>query len=415
MYKKTFKSTFLLTCALTIIAGTSIPHFTNSVIASTQQNLQELPGISGKTDGTIYKGQPDKNIPGNGQLYQIAKGITVHGNQGSPEWIFTADETAIPNTSFTIYVCGTGNSYIIYKITVHGPGSYILDASKYNGFNQGLSLEMHPTAQPIRGTVQIHYINDTGRTIAPSEKLVSSLWLEGDSPLAYQTLDTPYFKKTITHEGNLYVLNTDALPHNANGFYLPNQTINITYIYKLNEKIESKEKPTNNQGKVVVHYVDNNGKIIANDKNLPTLTWNNSSPPPYQTLHTPLFQESLIYQGQIYTLDKNKIPKNANGFYQANKTIHVNYTYKMKENTPKSSASPKTPPSKNIISTDSLFTKNALTKTEKTSPPVTTKHLSKKGKNTYLPRTGEKDHTIFTSLIGISMLYLLALYYYKRN
>lgn len=387
--RKILKDLPYVTCILLLISGPISGIHASHVTADTLQTQATPSGITGRTDGIIHKGQPKKQIPGNGQAYQIAQGITVSGNQGSPEWIFTADETAIPNTTFTVYVCGIGNSYVIYTITVYGAGTYVLDASQYGSFNQGLSLEA-PEEQPatVSGSVRVHYVDEAGRPIAAVENLETLSWLEGEPAPQYQTLNTPLYRESITYNGERYKLDTSLIPSNANGFYLPNQTITITYVYK--RPVSAKLK-----GDVIVHYVDEHGKNIANDQRLSTLSWFvGETAPAYHTLDTPLYQEKINYEGKVYELDVNKLPSNANGFYLANQTLSVTYIYKLR-------AIPENPEEASDVP-----------RAKEDSLPEAKADTSKLLDNSYtkekLPKTGEKSTSNIISLIGSGIL--LALY-----
>lgn len=391
--QKILKTFLYVSCILLLISGTFSGIPASPARANTLQAQENPSGITGLTDGIIHKGQPKKQIPGNGQPYQIAQGITVSGNQGSAEWIFTADETAIPHTSLTVYVCGVGNSYVTYTITVYGAGTYVLNASQYGAFNQGLALEAPEQPITLSGAVRVHYVDESGHSIAAVENLKTLSWLEGDPVPQYQTLNTPLYRESITYNGEMYKLDTNLIPSNANGFYLPGQTIDITYFYKRSAPLEV-------SGDVVVHYVDEEGKSIANDKKLSTLSWFvGETAPAYQTLDTPLYQERINSKGKVYELDVNKIPDNANGFYMANQTLSVTYIYKLSEIPEKPEAISDIPKTRD----DSTLEAKA----------VSPKPLDKSYAKEKLPKTGERPTSSIVSIAGSGIL--LALYYIIRR
>lgn len=142
LYKKFIKLGITLMSTLTFtMTSLSFLPFTQFAVASVHAD-QVLPGISATTDGVIKKFQPQKNVPGNGHPYLITQGVTIDGTEGIPTWTFHADETALAGTLLTVAVCGKGNLYVEYIVTINGPGTYVLDATQYGSFNQGLAVSM---------------------------------------------------------------------------------------------------------------------------------------------------------------------------------------------------------------------------------------------------------------------------------
>ncbi|PCS00978.1 hypothetical protein RT41_GL000768 [Lactococcus fujiensis JCM 16395] len=300
----------------------------NHVLADTGNQISQTNGITGSTNGIVRWGQPQKTVPGNGQPYVLAQGITVYGEHGNPVWTFKADDTAQP-TTIIVYACGVGNKYVTYTIKVSGAGSYVLDATSYGSFNQGLATEIIPLPVPdVSGQVNVNYKDKNGNEIAPLQSLPSKTWKVNEIAPTYTTLNTTYSPTTITYQGKTYTLDQQLLPANANGSYLAGETVLVTYFYDLVETPAPKEV----SGSLLVHYVDTNGTTIKTDSDLMTKSWlDNETAPTYTTWNTELSPQTITYNGETYQLLLAKKPTNADGSYAAGMTTEVTYVYQKNE------------------------------------------------------------------------------------
>ncbi|MDG6114702.1 MucBP domain-containing protein, partial [Lactococcus formosensis] len=324
-YIKNIQISLCSSCILFLVGG-KIPIIPNQYVFANESAISSYStGITGESDGVIKYGQPQKTIPGNGQPYLISQGLTVYGNKGSSEWIFIADETVTIST-LHVFVCGVGNTYIEYTLSISGPGKYVLDASIYGAFNQGLALVINnqPKPQEMTGHVNIHYVDEDGEPLRPQVSLPSRTWLESEATPEYQTLATSLYLTSIEKDGEIYVLDESKIPTNADGSYIAGQTVDVTYVYKL------QPEPQEMTGHVNIHYVDEDGEPLRPQVSLPSRTWLESeATPEYQTLATPLYLTSIEKDGEIYVLDESKIPTNADGSYIAGQTVDVTYVYKL--------------------------------------------------------------------------------------
>jgi len=235
-YIKNIQISLCSSCILFLVGG-KIPIIPNQYVFANESAISSYStGITGESDGVIKYGQPQKTIPGNGQPYLISQGLTVYGNKGSSEWIFIADETVTIST-LHVFVCGVGNTYIEYTLSISGPGKYVLDASIYGAFNQGLALVINnqPKPQEMTGHVNIHYVDEDGEPLRPQVSLPSRTWLESEATPEYQTLATSLYLTSIEKDGEIYVLDESKIPTNADGSYIAGQTVDVTYVYKLQQ------------------------------------------------------------------------------------------------------------------------------------------------------------------------------------
>lgn len=284
--------------------------------------------IMGETDGVIKNGQPQKVIAGNGQPYEICKGVSVSGEKGNSLWIFTSTENAEPGTIITVQVCGTGNTYMTFIIKVNGAGSYILNTSSYGNLNQGLALESLSVPSKAIGKVLVHYVDEEGIAIADDNLLPIEKWVYGTTPPLYDTTVAPYYQKRIEFKNEIYEVDENKQPYNVKGSYKADQTVEITYIYK-KSKVEISS--VQNSGGVIIHYVDEQGNTIADDTQLPMVMWEKGEAAPrYDTTIEPYFKYEINYNGEQYYLDRKRLATNVKGEYQDTQTIDVTYFYKKK-------------------------------------------------------------------------------------
>ncbi len=399
-YIKNIQISLCSSCILFLVGG-QIPIIPNQYVFANESTISSYStGITGESDGVIKYGQPQKTIPGNGQPYLISQGLTVYGNKGSSEWIFIADETVTIST-LHVFVCGVGNTYIGYTLSISGPGKYVLDASIYGAFNQGLALEINnqPKPQEMTGHVNIHYVDESGEPLSPHVSLPSRTWLESEATPEYQTLATPLYLTSIEKDGEIYVLDESKIPTNADGSYIAGQTVDVTYVYKL------QAKPQEMTGHVNIHYVDESGEPLRPQVSLLSRTWLKSeATPEYQTLATPLYLTSIEKDGEIYVLDESKIPTNADGSYIAGQTVDVTYVYKLQQT--KLSSPTINDKHKLKASADTLFL-------EKSTSSV---NLNKKDLNDAdLPKTSEANQWKLSTLGGLTLISLVCLFMLKQK
>lgn len=81
-------------------------------------------------------------------------------------------------------------------------------------------------------------------------------------------------------------------------------------------------------GKVVVRYLDNLGKSIAQDRMLPQLSWKNEQvAPSYDTSVSPYYIQRINFQGKMYEIDKENLPSNIISNYKSGQLTEVLYVY----------------------------------------------------------------------------------------
>ncbi|MBS4460891.1 MucBP domain-containing protein [Lactococcus petauri] len=96
-------------------------------------------------------------------------------------------------------------------------------------------INNQPKPQEMTGHVNIHYVDEDGEPLRPQVSLPSRTWLESEATPEYQTLATPLYLTSIEKDGEIYVLDESKIPTNADGSYIAGQTVDVTYVYKLQQ------------------------------------------------------------------------------------------------------------------------------------------------------------------------------------
>ena len=112
----------------------------------------------------------------------------------------------------------------------------------------GKTTEVTYVYKEVKGNVVVHYTDEAGNTIAEDVKDTT----DGSVSSAYDTTDNKPATIT-TKDGKKYALVPTATKGTENG-KVTEGTTEVTYVYK------------EVTGDVVVHYVDTEGNVIANDK-----------------------------------------------------------------------------------------------------------------------------------------------------
>ena len=112
----------------------------------------------------------------------------------------------------------------------------------------GKTTEVTYVYKEVKGNVVVHYTDEAGNTIAEDVKDTT----DGSVSSAYDTTDNKPAVIT-TKDGKKYALVPTATKGSENG-KVTEETVEVTYVYK------------EVTGDVVVHYVDTEGNVIAEDK-----------------------------------------------------------------------------------------------------------------------------------------------------
>ena len=112
----------------------------------------------------------------------------------------------------------------------------------------GKTTEVTYVYKEVKGNVVVHYVDEAGNTIAEDVKDTT----DGSVSSAYDTTDNKLVTIT-TKDGKKYALVPTATKGSENG-KVTEETVEVTYVYK------------EVTGDVVVHYVDTEGNVIAEDK-----------------------------------------------------------------------------------------------------------------------------------------------------
>ncbi|WP_247928103.1 MucBP domain-containing protein [Streptococcus mitis] len=112
----------------------------------------------------------------------------------------------------------------------------------------GKTTEVTYVYKEVKGNVVVHYVDEAGNTIAEDVKDTT----DGSISSAYDTTDNKLATIT-TKDGKKYALVPTATKGSENG-KVTEGTVEVTYVYK------------EVTGDVVVHYVDTEGNVIADDK-----------------------------------------------------------------------------------------------------------------------------------------------------
>ena len=112
----------------------------------------------------------------------------------------------------------------------------------------GKTTEVTYVYKEVKGNVVVHYVDEAGNTIAEDVKDTT----DGSISSAYDTTDNKLATIT-TKDGKKYALVPTETKGSENG-KVTEGTVEVTYVYK------------EVTGDVVVHYVDTEGNVIADDK-----------------------------------------------------------------------------------------------------------------------------------------------------
>ncbi|HFI0031012.1 TPA: MucBP domain-containing protein, partial [Streptococcus suis] len=174
------------------------------------------------------------------------------------------------------------------------------------------------------GSVVARYVIEGTETEIADDKTVKPT----DTPVDEPYGDTP--PTTISFGGKTYELvrtrtNEGDVPENG---VVKEGEQTITYEYK--EKVETPVVPpvVEKQGKVIVHYVDENGNVI---KTPVVDTENGTVGGDYDTSDNR--PKVIVFNGKRYILVESRIPNNAKGKVVEGET-HVTYVYKQENEEP---------------------------------------------------------------------------------
>ncbi|MGU7943895.1 MucBP domain-containing protein, partial [Streptococcus suis] len=183
------------------------------------------------------------------------------------------------------------------------------------------------------GSVVARYVIEGTETEIADDKTVKPT----DTPVDEPYGDTP--PATITKDGKTYELvrtRTNEGDAPSNGTVVEGEQT-ITYEYK--EKVETPVVPpvVEKQGKVIVHYVDENGNVI---KTPVVDTENGTVGGDYDTSDNR--PKVIVFNGKRYILVESRIPNNAKGKVVEGET-HVTYVYKQENEEPTTPTTPNQP------------------------------------------------------------------------
>ena len=159
---------------------------------------------------------------------------TVDGRPGSD--YNTSDNGMKPNRITT----PEGKVYELVPASTKGNETGDVEAGK--------TTEVTYVYKEVKGNVVVHYVDEAGNTIAEDVKDTT----DGSVSSAYDTTDNKLVTIT-TKDGKKYALVPTATKGSENG-KVTEETVEVTYVYK------------EVTGDVVVHYVDTEGNVIAEDK-----------------------------------------------------------------------------------------------------------------------------------------------------
>ncbi|WP_421409169.1 MucBP domain-containing protein [Streptococcus suis] len=237
------------------------------------------------------------------------------------------------------------------------------------------------------GSVVARYVIEGTETEIADDKTVKPT----DTPVDEVYGDTP--PATITKDGKTYELvrtRTNEGDAPSNGTVVEGEQT-ITYEYK--EKVETPVVPpvVEKQGKVIVHYVDENGNVI---KTPVVDTENGTVGGDYDTSDNR--PKVIVFNGKRYVLVESRIPNNAKGKVVEGET-HVTYVYKQENEEPTTPTTPTTPNQPTTPST------TPVTETTKVTPKT----------SAILPETGESTSAL--ALVGLALLGTVAVASRRRK
>ncbi|HEM3496482.1 TPA: MucBP domain-containing protein [Streptococcus suis] len=234
------------------------------------------------------------------------------------------------------------------------------------------------------GSVVARYVIEGTETEIADDKTVKPT----DTPVDEVYGDTP--PATITKDGKTYELvrtRTNEGDAPSNGTVLEGEQT-ITYEYK--EKVETPVIPpvVEKQGKVIVHYVDENGNVI---KTPVVDTENGTVGGDYDTSDNR--PKVIVFSGKRYILVESRIPNNAKGKVVEGET-HVTYVYKQENEEPTTPTTPNQPTTPSTT---------PVTETTKVTPKT----------SAILPETGESTSAL--ALVGLALLGTVAVASRRRK
>ena len=217
-------------------------------------------------DGTVYyltaKELKDGSKPENGAVvegtteityvYEKAGNVLVHyvdeaGNTLQADAVDTKDgkpgakyDTSDKDMKPTRITTPEGKVYELVPASTKGNETGDVEAGK--------TTEVTYVYKEVKGNVVVHYTDEAGNTIAEDVKDTT----DGSVSSAYDTTDNKPATIT-TKDGKLYVLVPTSTKGEESG-KVTEGTTEVTYVYK------------EVTGDVVVHYVDTEGNVIAEDK-----------------------------------------------------------------------------------------------------------------------------------------------------
>ena len=217
-------------------------------------------------DGTVYyltaKELKDGSKPENGAVvegtteityvYEKAGNVLVHyvdeaGNTLQADVVDTKDgqpgakyDTSDNDMKPTRITTPEGKVYELVPASTKGNENGSVEAGK--------TTEVTYVYKEVKGNVVVHYVDEAGNTIAEDIKDTT----DGSVSSAYDTSDNKPATIT-TKDGKVYVLVPTSTKGEESG-KVTEGTTEVTYVYK------------EVTGDVVVHYVDTEGNVIAEDK-----------------------------------------------------------------------------------------------------------------------------------------------------
>ena len=217
-------------------------------------------------DGTVYylteKALKDDSKPENGAVvegtteityvYEKAGNVLVHyvdeaGNTLQADAVDTKDgqpgakyDTSDNDMKPTRITTPEGKVYELVPASTKGNETGDVEAGK--------TTEVTYVYKEVKGNVVVHYVDEAGNTIAEDIKDTT----DGSVSSAYDTSDNKPATIT-TKDGKVYVLVPTSTKGEESG-KVTEGTTEVTYVYK------------EVTGDVVVHYVDTEGNVIAEDK-----------------------------------------------------------------------------------------------------------------------------------------------------
>ena len=177
-----------------------------------------------------------------------------------------------------------------------------------------------------KGSVVVHYVEDGNET-----HVLRKDYLDTDNKDAgtkYDTTEGDERPTEIVEDGKTYV-RTARVTGPETGTVIGNETIHVTYYYKLKEEPVTPPTPEKPKGSVIVHYVEE-----GNESNILRDTYKDTTDKEegteYNTTEGDERPSEIIKDGKTY-IRTSKVTGPETGTVIGNKTIEVTYYYKLKE------------------------------------------------------------------------------------